>query len=80
MTAGLTGRARNSATSSAGGRPRRNEPEPKSTLSAIVDCPNRSSGSQPVPGSAKYFGRCAASSRYTFGYFQARSTASSTQG
>ena len=30
---------------------------------AIVFCPKRSSGSQPVPGSARYFGRCAASSR-----------------
>ena len=33
------------------------------TFPAIVDCPKRSSGSHPVPGSPMYFGRWAASSR-----------------
>jgi len=54
ITAGLTGSARNSATSWLTGRWSRNAPEPQSTFSAIVVCPKRKSSSQPVPGAARY--------------------------
>ncbi len=53
ITSSATGSARNSSTIWPGGRPSRNQPVPNRTLSLIVVCPKRSSGSQPVPGAAR---------------------------